>query len=48
VLGSPYRSGWSPHWVKIKNSKAPAVTREAEEHLGALTSRLLQSACVKK
>jgi bifunctional non-homologous end joining protein LigD len=30
-LGSPYRSGRSPHWIKIKNPKAPAVTREAEE-----------------
>lgn len=26
-LGSPYRSGRSPHWVEVKNSKAPAVTR---------------------
>jgi hypothetical protein len=34
--------------IKVKNPKAPAVTREAEEDLGALTSRLLQSACVKK
>jgi bifunctional non-homologous end joining protein LigD len=33
-LGSPYRSGRSPHWVKVKNPKAPAVTREAEEHWG--------------
>jgi hypothetical protein len=23
-----------PHWVKVKNPKAPAVTREAEEHWG--------------
>ena len=30
-LGSPYRSGRSPHWMKIKNPKAPAVTRGAEE-----------------
>jgi ATP-dependent DNA ligase len=30
-LGSPYRSGRSPHWLKIKNPAAPAVTREAEE-----------------
>ena len=33
-LGSPYRSGHSPHWVKVKNAKAPAVTREAEEDCG--------------
>ena len=30
-LGSPYRSGRSLHWVKVKNPQAPAVTREAEE-----------------
>jgi bifunctional non-homologous end joining protein LigD len=30
-LGSAYRAGRSPHWVKIKNPKAPAVRREAEE-----------------
>jgi bifunctional non-homologous end joining protein LigD len=30
-LGSLYRSGRSPHWIKVKNPKAPAVTREAEE-----------------
>ena len=30
-LGSMYRSGRSPHWVKVKNPKAPAVKREAEE-----------------
>src|SRR5439155_19618504 len=30
-LGSPYRSGRSPHWVKVKNPTAPAVRREAEE-----------------
>ena len=30
-LGSTYRSGRSPHWVKVKNPKAPAVKREAEE-----------------
>jgi bifunctional non-homologous end joining protein LigD len=30
-IGSLYRSGRSPHWIKVKNPKAPAVTREAEE-----------------
>jgi bifunctional non-homologous end joining protein LigD len=30
-LGSPYRSGRSLHWVKVKNPQAPAVAREAEE-----------------
>ncbi len=29
-LGSMYHSGRSPHWVKVKNPKAPAVKREAE------------------
>ena len=30
-LGSVYRSGRSPHWIKVKNPNAPAVKREAEE-----------------
>jgi hypothetical protein len=30
-LGSLYRSGRSAYWVKVKNPKAPAVKREAEE-----------------
>jgi ATP-dependent DNA ligase len=29
--GSPYRSGRSPDWLKMKNPAAPAVKREAEE-----------------
>jgi bifunctional non-homologous end joining protein LigD len=33
-LGSRYRSGWSPHWLKVKNPAAPAVKREAEEDWG--------------
>ena len=33
-LGSPYRSGRSPHWVKVKNPNAPAVKREAEDDCG--------------
>jgi bifunctional non-homologous end joining protein LigD len=33
-LGSMYRSGRSPHWIKVKNPRAPAVTREAEEDWG--------------
>jgi len=36
-LGSPYRSGRSPHWVKVKNPDAPAVKREAEEDWGSPT-----------
>jgi bifunctional non-homologous end joining protein LigD len=31
---SPYRSGRSPDWLKMKNPDAPAVTREAEEDWG--------------
>ena len=34
-LGSLYKSGRSPHWVKVKNPKAPAVKREAEEDWGS-------------
>jgi len=33
-LGSPCRSGRFAHWVKVKNPKAPAVKREAEEDWG--------------
>jgi bifunctional non-homologous end joining protein LigD len=33
-LGSTYSSGRSNYWVKIKNPKAPAVRREAEEDWG--------------
>ena len=34
-LGSPYRSGRSSIWVKVKNPNAPAVKREAEEEWGS-------------
>jgi ATP-dependent DNA ligase len=30
-LGSRYRSGKSPDWIKSKNPQSPAVRREAEE-----------------
>jgi hypothetical protein len=49
-LGSMYRRGRSPHWVKVKNPRAPAVTREAEEDWGeshsvmAITENLSRSA----
>ena len=33
-LGSPYRSGRSRDWLKLKNPNAPAVKREAEEDWG--------------
>jgi bifunctional non-homologous end joining protein LigD len=31
---SPYRSGRSSDWLKMKNAEAPAVKREAEEDWG--------------
>jgi bifunctional non-homologous end joining protein LigD len=31
---SSYRSGRSPHWIKSKNPRSPAVKREAEEEWG--------------
>jgi len=31
---SPYRSGRSPDWLKMKNANAPAVKREEEEDWG--------------
>jgi len=33
-LGSPYRSGRSKYWVKVKNPNAPAAKRESEEGWG--------------
>jgi bifunctional non-homologous end joining protein LigD len=33
-LGSRYRSGRSPDWLKFKNPVAPAVKREEEEDWG--------------
>jgi bifunctional non-homologous end joining protein LigD len=33
-LGSRYRSGRSPDWLKFKKPDAPAVRREAEEDRG--------------
>jgi bifunctional non-homologous end joining protein LigD len=38
-LGSPYRSGRSDHWIKVKNPAAPAVKREAEEEWGSKRTR---------
>jgi bifunctional non-homologous end joining protein LigD len=32
--GSPYRSGRSPDWLKMKNPACAAVKREAEEDWG--------------
>jgi bifunctional non-homologous end joining protein LigD len=36
---SPYRSGRSPDWLKMKNPDAPAVKREEEEDWGAPPSK---------
>ena len=33
-LGSRYRSGHTPDWLKVKNPETPAVRREAEEERG--------------
>ena len=33
-LGSIYRQGRARRWIKVKNPKAPAVRREAEEDWG--------------
>src|SRR5258707_4791702 len=38
--GSPYRSGRSPDWLKMKNPACAAVKREAEEDWGAWCSML--------
>jgi ATP-dependent DNA ligase len=38
-LGSRYRSGRSPDWLKMKNPNAPAMKREAEEDWGKRASR---------
>jgi ATP-dependent DNA ligase len=38
-LGSTYRSGRVAHWIKVKNPKAPAVKREAEEDWGKRRAR---------
>jgi bifunctional non-homologous end joining protein LigD len=38
-LGSRYRSGRSPDWLKFKIPAAPAVKREAEEDWGSGSSR---------
>jgi hypothetical protein len=34
VVARELSSGRSPHWLTIKNPKAPPVTREAEEDWG--------------
>jgi len=38
-LGSIYRSGRSPDWLKFKNPAAPAVRRKAEEDWGKMKDR---------
>jgi hypothetical protein len=34
AAGFAYRSGRVDHWIKVKNPRAPAVKREAEEDWG--------------
>jgi bifunctional non-homologous end joining protein LigD len=36
---SPYRSGRSPHWIKLKNPDCDAVGRETEEDWGSRPRR---------
>src|SRR5262249_53744935 len=43
-LGSSYRSGRSPLWLKGKNPNAPAGNRQAEEECGAKADGRTQSA----
>jgi ATP-dependent DNA ligase len=43
-LGSRYRSGRSPDWLKFKNPDASAVKREAEEDWGNLEHLFLDVA----
>ena len=43
-LGSRYRSGRSPDWLKFKNPAAPAVIREAEEDWSRDTMRAAMGA----
>jgi hypothetical protein len=31
-LGSRYRAGTSPHWIKVENPKAPAITRRPKNN----------------
>jgi len=38
-LGSLYRSGRSPHWVKVKNPKAASSDAQGRGGLGALTQK---------
>src|SRR5262249_43693066 len=38
-LGSPYRSGRSPDWLKSKNPACEAVRREERGRLGSMTHR---------
>jgi hypothetical protein len=49
IVSKPYRSGRSAHWVKVKNPRAPAVTREAEVNgrTGRSKQELLTIRCVR-
>jgi bifunctional non-homologous end joining protein LigD len=41
-LGSLYRSGRSPHWVKVKNPKAASCEARGRRGLGALIVEVQQ------
>jgi ATP-dependent DNA ligase len=41
-LGSRYRSGSSPDWLKFKNPEAPAVKREAEVYPNTVILKILR------
>src|SRR4029453_5621032 len=45
---SPYRSGRSPDWLKMKNSDAPAVKREAEEDWGKGRAQKLNASSLSR
>jgi hypothetical protein len=45
-LGSPYRSGRSAHWVKVKNPAAQAVKRVSGELIPGLEGEAL--ACLRQ
>ena len=47
-LGSRYRSGRSPDWLKFKNPEAPAVKREAEEEWRPMSASTIYGAASMK
>jgi len=41
-LGTPYRAGRSPHWLKVKNPNAPRCWRLEEEDWGSVSACMRQ------